>query len=191
VASKTESKSEPVGVGAKLRKTHPWFETLASRAKDDAVKKRQKAERANGSRLNPEELDGLADELEKIQRELNPLETRRKEILAKLLPHWGYTGIEEIVSPMGKTLISTSFELCVDPSVIEEKVSGYAWQRITKRILQAPLLLASGKTGASVRDAIEKAVAVRKLKVSVTSPSSRRPKSGETADAEDAEDETE
>jgi hypothetical protein len=178
-------KPEPVGVGARLRKAHAWFENLAARTKDHAVRDRRKKERAKGPQLAPDKLVELADELEMIQRELNPLENRRREIIEQLLPHWGHTGIEEIESPLGKTLVSTSFELGVDPESLKKAIGDTAWQKVTMRTLQAPLLLAEGKTAAGVRDAIAGALAVRKLKVSVTSPSSRRPKSGEAAEVED------
>jgi hypothetical protein len=186
MAAKSKApKPEPVGVGARLRKAHTWFEDLATRTKDEAIKGRRKKERAKGPQLSPEELTKLADEMEEIQRALNPLENRRKEILEKLLPHWGHTGIEEIESRLGKTLISASFELCIETDVAKRALGDTLWQKVTARILQAPLLLAEGKRSTQVRDAITKALAVRKLKVSVTPPSSRRAKSGETGEAEE------
>lgn len=178
-------KPEPVSIGSKLRKSNAWFENIATRAKDDATKERRKKERAKGPLLSEKDLSSLADELEEIQRQLNPLESRRKEILERLLPHWGHTGLEEIESSLGKTLVSTSYELYVDPDVIKEKVSNAAWLAMTARILQAPLLLAKGKDATEVRDAAAKAIVVKRMKVSITSPSSRRPKSGEAGDIED------
>ena len=180
--------SEDVGIGAKLRKEQPWFETLIQKAKDAAIKKRRQGERARGAELTPERIARIADELEEVQRQINPLENRRKELGLELLAHWGHTGIEEIEHPLGKTLISTSFEMAVDPATLKEAAGDTVWAKITERTVQAQKLLSLGRESTLVRDAIEKAVAVRKLKVSVTPPASRRPKSGATdEESNDAE----
>src|SRR6185369_12257878 len=115
---KKSYKVEPVGIGAPLRKSHPWFDTLAQKAKDAAVKNRQKQGRTQGPKLSPEQVVELSDELEEIQRQINPLDVRRKKIVEELLAHWAHTGIEEIDGTLGKTLISLSFELGVNPRII-------------------------------------------------------------------------
>lgn len=184
-AAASKPKAEPVGIGKKLRDAHPWFETQMQKTKDRAVEKRRKAEQKNGPQLDPERVAQLADMLEALQRQINPLENERREILKQLLPHWGHTGIEEIEHPLGKTLVSTSFELCVKPDTLKELVGDTVWQKITERALQAALALEEGDRNTLVRDAIERAAKIKKLKVSVTAPSSRRGKSGAPADGEE------
>jgi hypothetical protein len=168
----------PVTIGAKLRQAHPWFDTLGEGAKEASVRLRQKTERAKGAKLSPDRLVELSDELEEIQRQINPLENKRKEIVTQLLAHWGHTGIEEIEGTLGKTLISLSFELGVDPEGIKKSVGETVWQKITERMIQPPKLLLEGKVHGTVRNAIERSARVCKCKVSVTAPSSRRGKSG-------------
>lgn len=180
--------AEPVGIGAKLRQAHPWFEALAQKAKDAAVKRRRQTGRAKGPPLEPSRLVELADELEEIQRELNPLLTKRKVIVEQLLAHWAHSGIEEIESTLGKTLISLSFELGVAPEAIRKAVGDTVWQKVTERTIQASKLLAAAGQLGFVRDAIATAITVCKLKVSVIPPSSRRAKSGAANDEEADED---
>lgn len=180
---------EPVGISAKLRKTHPWFETLAQAAKDAAVKRRQKSGRAKGRQLSPEQLVSFGDELELIQRQINPLDNRRKEIVDKLLAHWAHTGIEEIEGNLGKTLISLSFELGINPETLKKAMGEAVWQKVTEPTVQATKLLAEAKHIGEVQDAVERAMLVRKLKVSVTAPSSRRAKSGAPDGEESGEEE--
>jgi hypothetical protein len=180
-------KGEPVGIGVKLRKAYPWFETLAQKPKDTAISNRRKLERANGPQLGGDELTALSDELEEIQRQLNPLENRRAQIVKDLLAHWGHTGIEEIEGRLGATLISTSFELALDPDEVKKTVGEALWQKITARVLQAPSFLREGEKMMVVRDAAEKSLRVRKLRISVTAPSSRGAKSGESSFEEERE----
>jgi hypothetical protein len=170
---------ECVRIPAKLRKIHPWVEKISEPIKEAAVKKRRQAERARGVELTLSRLRQLVDELDHVQQQLNPLERRREEIVEHILVHWGYTGIQEVEGTSGSTLLSTSFEMGLDPTVVREDVGEARWRTFTERILQAPLLfVASSKQ--EMRATIEKSLRVRKLRVSVTPPSSRRPKSGET-----------
>ncbi len=177
IASKAIA-AEPIAVGAKLRKVHPWFESLIQKAKDAEVLKRRKNERLKGGEIVTSRVREIADELESLQREMNPFEIRRKELTHELLVHWGYTGLEEIEHPLGYTLISTSFEMALDPAVIQKALNDSQFAKVTARIIQAAKLLNEGMQHAAIRDIIERAVVVRKLKVSVTPPASRRPKSG-------------
>ncbi len=167
-----------VGVTKKLRQAYSWFEALAESVKNQAISKRRRAERAKGPQLKPEKVVELVDELEKIQQQLNPLLERRETLVGQLLPHWAHTGVEEIEGKLGKTLIATSFELTVNPGYLEQALSKPVWQKVTERALQPIRLLAEGKENADVRTATASAMQVKKLRVSVISPSSRRPKSG-------------
>lgn len=178
--STSEKKPEKVGIGSKLRKAYPWFETASEPIKKKAIEKRRKEERQKGVQLASERLIELSDELERIQRELNPLEIRRKEILAEILPHWGHTGIEEIEGKLGKTLISTSAELCVDQGAFRAACGNATWLKTSERTLQPRAMLDEGKRNTKVRDFLATDTIVSRLKVVVTPPSSRRPKSGET-----------
>lgn len=176
--AKKSAEMEKVSMGAKLRKAHPWFDALLQGAKAAELKKRRVAERAKGPELDPAQVLATADELEELQRQINALEIRRKELGAALLAHWAHTGVEEIEHPLGKTLISTSFELALDQEVVRQSVSKPLWYKITERIVGAGKLLHAGDTSLPVRDVIVKAALVQRLKVSVTPPASRRPKSG-------------
>lgn len=184
-AKKKSTGPDPVGVSAKQRKANPWFEMLAEPVKADQIKKRRKEERAKGSELGPEQLRDIAERLEQIQVQINPLDNERKELTQKLMAHWGHTGIEEIEHPLGKTLISTSFEITLDPAAVRKGMSDTEWNRVTERVLQTPKVLGAGKESAKLRDVLAKGIAVRRLKVSVTPPSSRRPKSGSADDESD------
>jgi hypothetical protein len=188
MATKTDAidgTCEPVNVSAKLRKASPWVEDVAKRAKNAALKKRRQEERNQGVRLRNDQLVELVDELERIQLLLNPLETRREAIVRKLLGHWGHTGVEEIEGTLGqKTLIAPSYELCVDPQVVQSVVSAGIWKAVTLPILQASLLVSAGQEAPQIRKAVSKALRVKKIKVTVTASSSRRPKSGKPDDEE-------
>lgn len=183
-------KLEPVSVSAPLRRSHPWFDALAQKSKDAAVKLRQKQGRTQGPKLSPERVVELSDELEIIQREINPLDVRRKKVVEELLAHWAHTGIEGIDGKLGKTLISLSFELGVNPRIIRNAIGDELWKKATAVTLQpARLFLLSKQTG--VRLALQRAARVKKLKVSVIPPSSRRPKSGAPEDwIEESEEES-
>jgi hypothetical protein len=180
-ARSTRPKPNLSSVDAKLRKQHPWFEDLAENAKTTAQLKRRSEERAEGPKLSEPDLKVLADRLEEIQRKLNPLLKERDAILERLLPHWGHTGIEEIQSPLGKTRITTSHQLCVDADVLQKALGETLWQKLSKRIIQSDLLLAEGKANEKVRKDIGKAVKVKQMSVSFTSPSSQTPRSGGTS----------
>lgn len=182
MSAKTEVRTErkPVNIPSKLRHTCSWIEESSKGLKAAAISRRRKNERLKGIQLGSAQIIAIVDELEEIQRQLNPLEKRREALVAQLLAHWGHTGVEEIEGNLGKTLISTSFELAVDPDIIEKNISVPRWRKLTARVLQMQLLVSEGNRVPKIRDAITNSLLVKKLKVSVTSPSSRRPKSGET-----------
>jgi hypothetical protein len=186
-AKRPVSKTEPVGVSAKLRRANAWFEDLATKVKNEALKRRRTAGRNAGKELDSLRIVELADELENLQRQMNPLEIRRKEIVEDLVAHWAHTGVEEIEGLLGKTLISQSFELGINPRTFQAKVTDAVWQKITERRIEPAKLLAEAKRNDVVKSALEKALLVRKMKVSVTAPSSRRPKSGAPEDEESGE----
>ncbi|MDB5244557.1 MAG: hypothetical protein JWN18_427 [Parcubacteria group bacterium] len=182
MAAQTEIKTtgKPVNIISKLRRASAWIEESSKDLKAAAINRRRKQERTRGEQLDSDKIVTLVDELEEIQRKLNPLENQRASLVEQLLAHWGHTGVEEIEGALGKTLISTSFELAVDPDVIEKNISVPLWRRLSARTLQADLLLTESNRTPKIRDAILSALVINKLKVSVTSPSSRRAKSGET-----------
>jgi hypothetical protein len=187
VPDKPEPKKPDVApVQSKHRKSNPWLETAATPLKRQAVRERRRTERLKGNKVPPQELTFLADELERIQREMNPLLTKRDVIIDKLLPHWGHTGVEEIESTLGRTLLSSSFQLCLDQDTLKNALSESQWQRVTRRVIEAQRLLADAKTDPKLRAAIKKALRVKKMMVSVVSPSSRRPKSGEPGPDEES-----
>lgn len=185
---KSAKKPERAAVPAKHRKGFAWFEESAKDAREAARRDRRRAERNKGKALSDEELDKLCDELEMLQRELNPRLNRAKEIGALLLAHWGHTGVAEIETMLGKTLIVESFEYSVDPQVIRENVSEAKWVGITTRAIQPIYLLTLAAKDAIVRATVGEALAAR-LKLSVVPPSSRRPRSGETTEGEAPESE--
>lgn len=178
--------SDGVKVNARLRKMHPWFEELMEPIKEESVRKRRKSERTRGVKLSPERLASHADALEALQKELNPLENRRRELVKILLAHWGHTGISEIESLRGRTLITASFELCFDADEVRREVGMAHWHALTERVLQPGRLLTEAADSPHLRETVEHTARVRRVKISVISPSSRRPKSGETdGDGED------
>jgi hypothetical protein len=178
---KPDTKQKPVTVESKLRKlaAHSWFEEAALKAKAAAIQKKRDEKKAGGPKLPPSKLVALADELEQVQRELNPLLIKKEELSAQLLAHWGHTGIEEIESGLGKTRITPSMSLGVDPEPLEERLTAPQWRAVTRRIVQAPLLLAAAMQERKLRPIIGKAITASNVKVSVVPPSSRTAKTGE------------
>src|SRR6185437_2081614 len=87
----------PVHVGAKVRRLNPWFEMAAASAKRQTVQKHRRKFRAEGPKLNERKLTACVDQLEKVQRKINPLEAERERLVKKLLAHWGHTGIERAI----------------------------------------------------------------------------------------------
>lgn len=185
--AEAEQKNKPVTVESKLRKlaAHSWFEEAAAKVKAAAIEKKRDEKRKDGPKLPPKELAAVADELELLQRELNPLLTKKEQLSAKLLAHWGYTGIEEIESSYGKTRITASMSLCVDPDPLEQKTTPQQWRAMTRRILQAPLMLALAIKQGELKPAIGKAIVATNVKVAVVPPSSRTAKKGENQDEDD------
>jgi hypothetical protein len=178
-------KSKQVGVGSKLRKAHAWFEMLAAGVKATAYEARQKKERKNGKKLNADELTQVVDEIETLQRQINTLQNKQDKEKEKLLAHWGYTGVEEIETTLGKTLISPSYQMCVQSDVVREGIGNNLWRKISERVLQPDRLLMEGKENAELRELAADAVKVAKLRMSITPPSSRRPKSAEGEEDEE------
>ncbi len=170
---------KPVNVGSKLRKAYAWFEELTDKVKKGALEKRKTKERKNGNKLSEKDLLATVDRMDEIQRQINPLATELDGLKEKVLAHWGHTGVEEIEGTSGKTLITPSFELCVQPDIVKQGISPSRWYAITERVLQPDRLLAEGKDDDELREVANDALKVGKLRVSVTPPSSRRPKSGE------------
>lgn len=177
--------AELVPVDAKLRKLYSWVDALAVNVQNRAVMERREKERLRGPQLSAEQLRTLADELDSNQEAMNRLSRRRDEITEKLLAHWGYTGIKQISSLHGQTLIATQFQIGVDPEILKREIDAKLWRRITAAVLQPGLMLIAGQNPGLMRDAVAKAIAVKQLKVTVTPPSSRRPKSGERKGEED------
>lgn len=177
-------KAKPVTVDSKLRKlvANAWFELVGAKAKIAALNKKREEKRKDGPKLPPDKLAAIADELEGVQRQLNPLLIRKEELSAQLLAHWGHTGIEEIESSLGKTRITPSMSLCVDPEPIEARTTPQQWQAITKRIVQAPLLLALAMREKKLQPLVGKAIVATNVKVAVVPPSSRTAKTGEGQD---------
>jgi hypothetical protein len=185
MAKAKTSKPETVGVSAKLREVFAWIEEAAEKAKRDAVAGKRKKLRTKGRELRSQELLETADELERIQRELNPLLNDLEIAADKLKAHWGHTGVEEIEGLFGKTLLSTSFELCLDSNAVQEGVGEGKWRTISKRVLDPQLALGESLTDEDLRTVLCKSVRVKKMKLSITPPSSRRPRSGEVSGGED------
>lgn len=178
-------KAKPVEVSKKVRTAAPWFEEGCKKAKESALEKKRDELRAGGRALKPVELKAAADELEEIQRKLNPLQERHDELSERLLVHWAYTGIEEIEGDLGNTLIAPSFKLQLDPDAVRGGV-GESWAKATERRLSPPLLFSLAEKDETVRQ-----IAIRAARASVSvkiiPPSSRRPRSGQTDVEEDEE----
>jgi hypothetical protein len=175
---------EPVTVESRLRKlaANSWFEEAAGNIRADALKKKREDRKKDGPKLSSAQLASVADELEEVQRALNPLLEKKEELSRMLVAHWAHTGIEEIQTALGNTRITTSMSLCVDPEPIEESLTQPQWRQITRRILQAPLLLALAMKEKRFQPIIGRAIRATNVKVSVTPPSSRTAKKGESRD---------
>jgi hypothetical protein len=182
-AKESKKGSKPVTVESKLRKSKPfrWFEDAAVEVKQQVIQKKRDEKKAKGKKLTSEELTAIADKLAKIQEELNPRLAEHESLSEQLLAHWGHTGIEEVESAKGKTLITTSMSLCVDPDPIEEDTTPAQWRAVTKRTLNIPALLLLGQDDEKWRGRIGKAISATNVRISVVPPGSRRPKSGETS----------
>jgi hypothetical protein len=181
-----EAKLKPVTVESKLRKlaAHSWFEAAAQGVKAAAIQKKREEKQKEGPKLSAENLVAVADELEEVQRQLNPLLTKKEELSAQILAHWGYTGVEEIESTLGKTRITASMSLGVDQERLEQNVSEPQWRAMTRRVLQAPLMLALTMKKQELRPIISKAITATNVKVAVVPPSSRTAKTGDGQDEE-------
>lgn len=179
------SKAKLVNVGEKLRKTNPWFEDGAKKAKEGATEKKRIDLRASGSKLTATELRETADELEQIQRKLNELEARHKELSGPLLAHWAHTGIEEVESELGKTLVALSFKLGVDPAATAKTLTETQWRAVTERRINPQFLLAMAEREPELQPAIVKSIRAS-VSVKITPPSSRRPKSGQPEEEDEA-----
>lgn len=182
-----QPKAKPVTIPQKLRQAYPWLMRFVKKAQAKVVASRREKERALGPKLSIEELKAVADELEAIQRRINPDLERMDKLKERLKAHWGHTGVTEIKSPLGETLISFKMSVGVDPESIRPAVSKYTWlRRLTDRVLQPEKLLAYAGRDEALQATVGDALSVT-LEVSVTPPSSRRPRSGKTADAEESE----
>lgn len=178
-------KVKPVEVGKKLRDANQWFEEGCKKVKEAAIDKKRAELHAKGPELKSKEVRAVADELERIQRELNPLEERHRELSEQLLAHWAHTGIEEIEGELGKMLVSVSFKIAVSPEVVERGL-GEQYRKVQERRLNPTLLLALAGNDQDVQQlAIRAARAL--VSVKITPPSSRRPRSGQTDAEEDEE----
>lgn len=185
---KTPAKQKPVTVESKLRKAaaHKWFDEAAAPSKAAAVKKKRDEARALGPELSSDKLKAVADELERVQQELNPLLVRKEELSRQILAHWGHTGIEEVESGLGNTRVTTSMSLGIDPAQLEEKLTPAQWSAVTRRIVQAPLLLAQALKKEEIKSLIAgTTITATNVKVSVVPPSSRTPKTGDAAEGDD------
>lgn len=176
--AKGTPKAKPVEVGKKVRAAAQWFEDGCERVKKSALEKRRDELRAGGRALKPAELKVAADELEEIQRKLNPLQGRHDELSELLRVHWAHTGIEEIVGDLGNTLIAPSFKLQLDPATLRKSLEE-RWVRATERRLNPSLLFLLAENDQNVRQLAIRA-ARASVSVKITPPSSRRPKSGQT-----------
>lgn len=185
--AQAEPKQKPITVESKLRKlaAYSWFEEAAAKIRAAAIEKKREEKKKDGPRLSPKDLTAVADELERVQRDLNPLLARKEELSGRLVAHWGHTGVEEIEGTLGKTRITASMSLCVDPQPIEKSVTPIQWRAITRRILQAPLMLAMAMKEQKLQPMIGKATVATNIKVSVVPPSSRPPKKGESQDSDE------
>jgi DNA repair exonuclease SbcCD ATPase subunit len=169
-------KFKPIHVGEELRQLHPWLEESAKDAKEKAIQKRRREYRSKGPELAQEEFSGLLDELEKIQQEINKLETRHEDISKKLFAHWGYTGIETAMSPLGETLFGRGFKLTLDADRLMDELSEAEQRKVSIFSPDPVLLLELCAHHESLQKVVQKAVRAS-VKINITPPSSRRPKS--------------
>ncbi|MBI2625602.1 hypothetical protein HY442_00060 [Candidatus Parcubacteria bacterium] len=177
-------KTKPVEVGKKIRQSFPWFEDGCAKAKEAALKQKRALLQQSGRRLKSEELQATLNELERIQRELNPLEERHEELSGMLLAHWAHTEVEELKSLLGVTLIAPSFKVSLSPDTAQAELSPTQWQSATERRLNPQRLLALADREHDLRAPVLKAVRVSAT-VKVTPPSSRRPRSGQPENGEE------
>jgi len=180
-------KPEPVSIKAVIRKAYTWFEELAAKIDEKCITKRRKEEALAGAQLTPAQLQAELDELERIQKLLNPLLVERENHLKKIWPHWGHTGVDEMTHPAGKSLIVTSLSYkCGDPDKLQAAIPESQWLRVSKRTLDPKLAMAEADKDEEFRKTLMANV-IGTVKTSFYSPSSRRPKSGQPTDEEDEE----
>ena len=196
MATKTEKKPAPkiVTVDSKVRAKYPWLDEFAAARKATALDERRKKEQANGKLLSVDALKRLADEYEKIQRQINDLKNDQEKIRdMMLLPHWGHTGIQEIESSLGNTLFVPGWTLGLDQDVVQRRISRESWYRNSERVLKPMSLIAEGdkatKKAPRERAAIMEALRVAKFQIAIIPPSSRRQKSGQSAAQDEHEEE--
>ena len=181
-----QKRLNPIGIGKKVRESHPWIDEVTKKAYDLAIKELMRKWRRRGPELAPQRLVRLADKLEKIQRTLNRLERRHEVISKALLAHWGHTGAREIESMLGKTLLSTSAKYSINQDGFKKRLPVGTWQNLSERVLAVALLAEQGENDAGLRKIARRFMRVKPT-VNVTPPSSRRPKSGRADYDEDKE----
>ncbi len=175
------AKPETVSVGKKIRDAFLWFEHSTQAAKEKENKRRREDEKKLGPQLAPEQITALVDEQEKLQQEINPKLDRIDAISAQLKAHWGHTGVTEYTGTEGKALVSLSYMIALDQNPIRTKVTPNRWVSITERVIAVRELLEVAMVDTDMRKIVQGAI-VAQLKVSVTPPSSRRPRSGKRSD---------
>ncbi|MBI2609988.1 hypothetical protein HYW53_02320 [Candidatus Giovannonibacteria bacterium] len=178
------NKSYPVNISSKLRKDHRWFEKALEPIKNKLLSDKRKELALTGPKLTPRELVKIADELEEIQRELNPLLIRHKELSDQIAAHFGHTGIKEIIGNLGRTEISTPYIIKVDPKIIEKEMPEEMAAMTERRLVPERMLLHLQRNWDVLSAAFLKAIMGR-VSIYITLPSSQRPESGRTFDEEE------
>ena len=173
------SKMELVSVPKKFREAHSWFEKGSEEKKKKATEIKQAKVRVLGRQLSANRLQAISDQLERIQRKLNPLENRHAKLSRWILAHWGFTGIQEVEGKLGRTLVHESFQFALNQDVVKGGLTADLWERGAPRRLEPARILVLAKESESLRFLVLKALRVQKPKISITPPSSRRPKSGQ------------
>lgn len=174
------SKPKAVGVSSDLREKYNWFDSLAEDVLAAEVEKSRREKRKDGLKLSAKRLESVLGQIERIQRELNPLEKRKERLVKRLVAHWGHTGERELTDALGNTLITISPSMGLVPEVIREKVGEEDWMKFVVTVLKPEHLLLQADVDEKIRAHIRSAIVVTQLKVQVTPPSSRRPRSAQS-----------
>ena len=167
---------EKVSIEKLLRSHYRWFEELASKKVDAALKRYAKRLRKEGPMPDPSRFVKKLDQLAKTRRKINRLERKIKKISPEIILYWAHTGRKTARTKLGETLFSTSFRYSVNANRLYQKITKSAWRKITMPVVDPVLLLRLAAENAEVREALLTTLSTTPS-LSVIPPTSRRPKS--------------
>ncbi len=172
---------ELVTISADLQKVHKWFREGSKGIIQEEIKLLQKKQKQATEPPSSKRVRRVASAHELLQRKINDLQNEQERYTLRLKSYWGETGISEIESRHGNSLVGTSMSLAVDPADLARRIGIERFMTLFASMLNPELLLMEAQNDEVLKLAIFRATRVSKSSVKVTAPSSRRAKSGKLA----------